>query len=275
MSFLGLCLASKLEKQKEKCASLEKDLASKDSQIGALRERLDVHAEKVKELGKKNVLLEEDIKSLKEDLDMSSKESVNKDNIIIQYGKEVSDLRNKLKESEERCSNVSDNYKILSAKYNKAISMVKVSESNMQKAERVIRFMYESLSDEDKPKMAEELNKNFGIVFATPVTPAVPEESVSSDGEKTEENIREQPAPVVESENEGGDEVADETNAVNGSEEKNVMHSPSLEEFTGAGTSGSDDEKTDEGAECNHGEEGCDKENCCKKTRKNGKKKKK
>ncbi len=267
MSFLGLCLASKLEKQKEKCASLEKDLASKDSKISVLKDELGMHAGKVKELGKRVVLLEEDIKSLKEDLDVSSKESVNKDNIIIQYGKEVSDLRNKLKESEERCSNVSDNYKILSAKYNKAVSMVKVSESNMQKAERVIRFMYESLSDEDKPKMAEELNKNFGIVFATPITPAVPEESVSSDGEKTEEDIQGQPAPVVESENGSGDEVTDEADVDNGGEEKDVT--------VEVASSNSSEKEVDDKHECQHGEEGCGKENCCKKTKKNGKKKKK
>ena len=151
-------------------------------------------------------------------------------------------------------SMASDNFKVLSDKYNRAINSLKGFESNMAKAEKVIRFMYESLQAEDKPEMAEELNKRFGIVFA------VPEDAVSnSEKEENGEQVE------VEPENTGNNEDGNKVTHDEGGQEESSGEQP-VDEIP--------KKKDCEHEDCEHPEGGCGKQDCCK-NKKNGSKKKK
>lgn len=224
MSFLGLCLASKLKKKEVECSNLK----AENDNLKSNNERLSVY-----------------IDSFKKEVENLRKEVSSKDGIIIQYGEDASNLRGQLKDMEAKASIASDNFKVLSQKYDRAIKSQKVLESHVSKAEKVIRFMYESLQAEDKPEMAEELNKRFGIVFA------VPEDAVSNSQE--EEN-------GVEPEDTRNDEDDNKVTHDEGGREEGSGEQPVDEE----------PEKKD----CEHPEGGCGKQDCCKK-KNNGSKKKK
>lgn len=243
MSFLGLCLASKLNKKNEECKNLEKKVIDLEFENKSLDLYVRSCKNNVSNLKMREGLLKNDIKTLEEDV-------ASKDGIIIQYGKDVSDLKNKLKEAEGKASISSDNFKVLSIKYSKAVDSLKTFESNMSKAERVIRFMYESLADEDKPEMADELNKRFGIVFASH------NEDVSN-SQKEETGDQNEVEPEDAGDNEDNSKIVDDK----GGEEDGAGEQPVTQ----------DGQKSEE---CKHHDGGCGKEDCCKK-KKNGNKKKK
>lgn len=247
MSFLGLCLASTLEKKKSECQELKSLVDEKLAEIRDLRGKLYLSESDVKALGYEKRVLSDDV--------------AQKDNIIIQYGKDVSELKKQLDEANGRASNLSDNFKILSGKYDKVLGNLKAFEANIAKAERVIRFMYESLSDEDKPEMASQLNKNFGIVFATPVSSVEPD---SSNPVKPVSSSQEEPAEQetdLEQEDSGNNETGSEVIDDKGVEKEEAV-------------AADPDERPKE--ECEHKEgKGCGKDDCCKKGKKNGNKKKK
>lgn len=240
MSFLGLCLASKLKKKEIEC--------------DYLKSRNDILTSSNRQLSGDVKDFKKEAEDLRADVERLKKEVSSKDGIIIQYGEEASDLRGQLKDMETKASMASDNFKVLSDKYNRAINSLKGFESNMAKAEKVIRFMYESLQAEDKPEMAEELNKRFGIVFA------VPQDAVSN-SEKEENGEQVEVEPENTGNNEDGNKVThDEGGQEEGSGEQPVDEIP--------------EKKDCEHEDCEHPEGGCGKQDCCKK-KKNGSKKKK
>lgn len=236
MSFLGLCLASKLEKKEVECSNLK----AENDNLKSNNKRLSGYIDSLKK----------EVEDLKADIENLKKEVSSKDGIIIQYGEDTSNLRGHLKDMEAKASMASDNFKVLSQKYDRAIKSLKgLEESHVSKAEKVIRFMYESLQAEDKPEMAEELNKRFGIVFA------VPEDAVSNSQEE-ENGGQVEVDPEKPEDNENDNKAADNK----GGEEKN---------------SGDDQVVIEESKEECHKDEGCcGKENCCKKNKKSGSKKK-
>lgn len=240
MSFLGLCLASKLRKKEIECG----DLKSRNDILISSNRQLSGYVKDFKE----------ETEGLRLDVERLKKEVSSKDGIIIQYGEEASDLRGQLKDMEAKASMASDNFKVLSQKYDRAVKSLKGFESHVAKAEKVILFMYESLQEEDKPEMAEELNKRFGIVFAVPV------DTVSnSEKEENGEQVG------VEPENAGNDEDDNKVTHDEGSREEGSGEQP---------VNDNPEEKDCKHEDCEHPEEGCGKQDCCKK-KKNGSKKKK